>query len=382
KKIEYDKERETYLLSLGLKIIHFTAKDVLQKLDDVIKKLREHILAQFPSHRGVPEGRGVFREVELALEESLFSSCCIGISKNGEREIFAFNCEEDSIFDCASITKSMPTAYLALRAIESGILSLETPITEVLPNFGERTAKIFHLLTHSLDYRFPMSSLKDLPPQEIWQRICSHKFEIPPGQLFCYGNANSILLGRVLEAIYKMPLDKLASEKVFGPLGMQSTGWHPLEWASKSRIIPSEICPWRGRELRGETHDESAWRLEQEFGAVGSAGVFSTVPDILKFLNHIMESDFLVEKLTNNVLAYLNECTALGFELNNSKFMGEIKNGDAIFGKTGFTGTSFICRPRDKAILVILSNYTYPKRKPSPDKINEFRARLAEIFLN
>ncbi|MDR0518327.1 MAG: endonuclease domain-containing protein, partial [Fibromonadaceae bacterium] len=39
KKIEYDKERETYLLSLGLKIIHFTAKDVLQKLDDVIKKL-------------------------------------------------------------------------------------------------------------------------------------------------------------------------------------------------------------------------------------------------------------------------------------------------------------------------------------------------------
>jgi CubicO group peptidase (beta-lactamase class C family) len=308
-------------------------------------------------------------------------SCCIGISNNGEREIYAFNCEESSIFDCASITKSMPTGYLALRAIESGFLSTETPIAEILPEFAN-DAKIFNLLTHSLDYRFPLSSLKDLTATEIWQKICSHKFEIQPGQLFCYGNANSILLGRVLEYIYKMPLDKLAKERVFEPLKMHSTGWHPLEWASKSRIIPTEICPWRGRELRGETHDESAWKLEQEFGSVGSAGVFSTVPDILNFLEHILLSDFLIEKLTVNALSYLpNECTALGFELNNPKFMGEIKKGEAIFGKTGFTGTSFICRPKDKFILVILSNCTYPVRKPSSDKINEFRARLARSVL-
>jgi CubicO group peptidase (beta-lactamase class C family) len=313
------------------------------------------------------------------------SSCCVLFLKNGETEIFASNCEKDSIFDCASITKSMPTGYLALKAVESGLLSLETPVAEILPDFAKHhgsDAKIFHLLTHSLDYRFPMSSLRDLPPLEIWQRICSHKFEIPPGKLFSYGNANSILLGKVLEGIYGKRLDILAKEMLFEPLGMRSTGWRPLEWANAARIIPSEICPWRGRELRGETHDESAWKLEQEFGAVGSAGVFSTVADILKFLNHILESDFLLEKLTKNALSYLpHECTALGFELNNAKFMGEIKNGEAVFGKTGFTGTSFICRPRDKTILVILSNCAYPKRKSSPDKINELRARMAGVIL-
>jgi CubicO group peptidase (beta-lactamase class C family) len=319
------------------------------------------------------------------VSEDLFTSCCIGISRNGEREITVHNCEKDSIFDCASLTKSMPTGYLVLRAIESGLLSVETPVAEILPDFAKyhnNEAKIFHLLTHSLDYRFPMSSLKDLPPQEIWQRICSHKFETPPGQLFCYGNANSILLGKVLESIYKMPLNKLAKEKVFEPLKMQSTGWHPLEWAAAERIISTEICPWRGRELRGETHDESAWKLEQEFGAVGSAGIFSTVPDIFNFLEHILESDFLVEKLTANALSYLpGECTALGFELNNPKFMGEIKEGEAIFGKTGFTGTSFICSPKDKLCLVILCNYTYPHRKPSADQINAFRAEMAyKIF--
>jgi CubicO group peptidase (beta-lactamase class C family) len=274
----------------------------------------------------------------------------------------------------------MPTGYLALKAIESGILGLETPIAEVLPDFAKEhnnDAKIFHLLTHSLDYRFPMSSLKDLPPQEIWQRICSHKFEIPPGQLFCYGNANSILLGKVLESVCKMPLGKLAKENVFEPLKMQNTGWHPLEWTDATRIIPTEVCHWRGKELRGETHDESAWKLEQEFNAVGSAGIFSTVPDILNFLEHILKSDFLLEKLTKNAFNTSSNCTALGFELNNPKFMGKIKKGEAIFGKTGFTGTSFICKPQNKLCLVILSNYTYPHRKPNADRINAFRAYIA-----
>jgi len=276
----------------------------------------------------------------------------------------------------------MPTGYLALKAIQDGILSLETPVADVLPDFAAyhgKEAKIFHLLTHSLDYRFPMSSLKDLPPQEIWQRICSHKFEIPPGQLFCYGNANSILLGKVLETVYNTPLDKLAKERVFEPLKMQSTGWHPLKWAPASRIIPTEICHWRGRELRGETHDESAWKLELEFGAVGSAGIFSTVPDILTFLEHILEDDFLLEKLTKNAFDSGNDCTALGFELDNPKFMGNCPS--PVFGKTGFTGTSFICLPQKKFCLVILCNYTYPVRKPNADKINEFRARVAELLI-
>jgi very-short-patch-repair endonuclease len=44
-KTEYDKEREVYLLSLGLKVIHFTAKDVLQKLDYVVESLNSQVAA-------------------------------------------------------------------------------------------------------------------------------------------------------------------------------------------------------------------------------------------------------------------------------------------------------------------------------------------------
>ena len=227
------------------------------------------------------------------------------------------------------------TAYLALD------LDPNIPIKSILPEF-KNEGNISHLLNHTLDYRFPMSALKDLSPQEIVEKIYNHKFEIPPGQIHSYANANSIILGFILEKIYGMPLRTLAKQKVFEPLNMKDTDWHAKDWASKERIIPSEICEWRGYELRGETHDESAWKLEQEFGAVGSAGIFSTAPDILNFLEHAMT----------------------------------VKNWSIPFEKTGFTGTYFIFDPKKKICLTILSNYTYPHRKPSKDGIEVFRQRF------
>jgi len=95
-----------------------------------------------------------------------------------------------------------------------------------------------------------------------------------------------------------------------------------------------------------------------------------------------LKDDFLLQKLTRNAFESvcntpLQECTALGFELNNPKFMGN--SPSPVFGKTGFTGTSFICQPEKKFCLVILCNYTYPVRGTNADKINEFRASLAEL---
>jgi CubicO group peptidase (beta-lactamase class C family) len=93
-----------------------------------------------------------------------------------------------------------------------------------------------------------------------------------------------------------------------------------------------------------------------------------------------LEDDFFLVKLTRNAFDSDDKCTALGFELNNLRFMGNCPQ--PVFGKTGFTGTSFICQPQNKLCLVILCNYTYPARKPNADKINEFRASAAELLNN
>ena len=48
-KIEYDKERETFLQGLGLIVIHISAKDVLNHFDSVMKMLHNHPALQSPS---------------------------------------------------------------------------------------------------------------------------------------------------------------------------------------------------------------------------------------------------------------------------------------------------------------------------------------------
>ena len=50
------------------------------------------------------------------------------------------------------------------------------------------------------------------------------------------------------------------------------------------------------------------------------------------------------------------------------------------FGKTGFTGASIVADPEQGGAVVLLSNFTYPHREASADRIHQFRAALSDAF--
>ena len=76
--------------------------------------------------------------VEQAIRDRLFPGCVIAWSRlNGERQIWTFGYEtyeaaqavrQETLYDVASVTKSIPTASLAAQLMEEGKLSLETLI--------------------------------------------------------------------------------------------------------------------------------------------------------------------------------------------------------------------------------------------------------------
>jgi len=297
-----------------------------------------------------------------------------------------------AIFDVASVTKSIPVSTLVLRRILLRELDPQKPLITLLPEFSTNyrsEVKLWHLLTHSLDYRFPLSSLRDLKPEAIWERLLTHLFTQPPGSSFSYGNAASILLGRVLERMTGEDLETLAQRELFAPLEMVDTTWHPLEHNGRDRIVPTEICPWRGRTIRGVVHDESAYTLST-LGPVGSAGVFSTGPDLLHFLDMLLADGVFEGKrilpagilhlITQNALPHLEgQGTALGWELANRKFMGTICS-EKTFGKTGFTGSCVIGDPERQAGFVLLSNFTWPRREATVERIYAVRRELADTL--
>ena len=121
---------------------------------------------------------------------------------------------------------------------------------------------------------------------------------------------------------------------------------------------------------------------------VGSAGVFSTVPDLLNFLEMLLNngssggrkyfSSEIMKQIQTNQLADIGQHAGLGWELNQPCYMGK-HCSDKTFGKTGFTGCVCVCDIEREVGFVILSNYTYPTRKPDAVLINKFRSNIADI---
>ena len=342
--------------------------------------------------------------ISRAIEERVFPGCAIGVvRKNDERLVLPFGrftydggspeVEANTIHDVASITKAIPTSSLALKLIDEGKLKLDDKLIDFLPEFRNSDRdRVFikHLLTQTLDYDFRLFDKKDKTPDEILEIILTTNFRTSPGEKFEYRDANSILLGLVIERVLGDTLDNLSDKYFFEPLKMTNTAFHPLKKFSKSEIAPTENDEWRGRVIQGEVHDESAFALRPKM-VVGEAGLFSTAPDLLIFLEMLLNNGTLnghkylsaevIKLIHTNQLEGIGECHGLGWELHQPRYMGQYSTAET-FGKTGFTGCVVVCDIGKEIGLVMLSNATYPKRKPLQEHIrliNAVRRDIADI---
>ena len=338
--------------------------------------------------------------LQQCIGEGIFPGCVVGAIVKGKQEIIiAGNCTydssspevtEDTVYDVASLTKAVPTSCLALKLIEEDVMSLSSRLINYVPEFsGPFRDQIFirHLLTHTLDFDFRLSDKKTLPPREILASIFNARLRTPPGRIYGYANATSILLGLAVERACGMNLDKAAQTHLFGPLGMGRTTFFP-ETLDREAIAPTEDDLWRGRIIRGEVHDESAWALRPVMVA-GSAGLFSTASDLLRFLavmlnggesggSRIFRPQTVRLMHTNALGSEHGAAAALGWELDRSEFMGTHRTAST-FGKTGFTGCAVVGDPSRTTGFVFMSNHTFPHRREDRFAINRVRSAVADI---
>lgn len=370
-------------------------------VNPLTKRLRS--LQQASGYRKGIMRKAIEGRVNQAITERLFPACMVGVVHKGGNRIVVpagtFTYEPrsravtaDSLFDVASITKVIPTASLALMLLDSGKLKLDDKLITYVPEFRNASrdkVRIRHLLTQTLDYDFRLSEYKDRPPKKILDVICTTDFKSEPGTKFFYTNATSILLGLVVERVLGQPLVQLGDEYFFKPLGMGNTGFTPLARFPREAIVPTEVQDWRGGVIQGEVHDESAFAL-QPLMTAGAAGLFSTVPDLLTFMEMLLNggglygrryfSPEILRQVSTNQLTGIGVSMGLGWELNQPSYMGAHCR-PTTFGKTGFTGCVVGCDPEREVAWAILSNTTYPHRPANTDALNRFRADIADIIL-
>lgn len=233
---------------------------------------------------------------------------------------------EDTIFDLASLTKSLATATAILQLYEQGKLGIDDPVQMYLPGFNTandpRRAQVTlrMLLTHTSGLAGDLSmggpwGLGPADKAEGIRRALATPLAFEPGEVFHYSDIGFIILGALLEKVTGEPEDVYVQRNVFDPLDMRDTRYLPADkacgphriigtaiafdanvsdvddcaegtWSTDllARIAPTAhdedtagINPDFDRLLRGTVHDPTARRMG---GVAGSAGVFSTVRDL------------------------------------------------------------------------------------------------------
>lgn len=195
---------------------------------------------------------------------------------------------EQTMFDCASLTKVTATASAVLLLLEQGLIDLDDSIGYYFPELKlmHEEVKVRHLLTHTSGFQAEIKFYKEeVAYADVIERIAQETERKNVEQQVIYSDVNYILLGMLIEKVTGMSLADYAGKNIFQPLHMHNTGFNPSAQL-QGKIAATEYRTYLNKHQWGEVHDENALH----FGGVsGHAGLFSTAEDLAKFAQAFMK---------------------------------------------------------------------------------------------
>ncbi|MGV3618132.1 MAG: serine hydrolase domain-containing protein [Fimbriimonas sp.] len=148
----------------------------------------------------------------------------------------------DTIFQVMSMTKPI-TALAVVMCAEAGLLNLDDPIERHLPGFrdvkvrledgtlvpADRRPTIRHLLTHTGGFSgndpagMDDDAKRKLTLTEYVDLLAKEPISGQPGERIRYSGPAFSTLGRIVEVVSGMSLERFEEERIFRPLGMRDT---------------------------------------------------------------------------------------------------------------------------------------------------------------
>lgn len=299
-----------------------------------------------------------------------------------------------TIFDLASVTKVIVTAAVAMLLYERRQLMLDAPLSNFLPEFVSFAPREQQAVREAVTIRMLLAHSSGLPAYEKLFQIAQAREELlraalttplaaPPGTRANYSDIGFILLGETLTRKADLPLDVLAAQEIFTPLGMMHTCFNPPQkW--KADIPPTEDDrTFRKRVIQGDVNDENAYVMG---GVAGHAGVFASATDVARFAECMLRGGpplfqpTTVELFTHREEAPAGTSRALGWDTPSPN---ESSSGthfsQASFGHLGFTGTSLWIDTDRQLAVTFLTNRTWPNRKSQA--IRQVRLQLHDAIV-
>lgn len=289
----------------------------------------------------------------------------------------------EMLFDLASITKVLGTTTALARLYEENALSVASPLGRFLPSFmrpDKRDITVADALSHSsgLASWMPFYLFVD-EPNDALEMIADLPITFPRGHRRVYSDVNFVVLGRIVEAVSGLPLDRAIEELVTGPLGLDTVQFLPpvgrradIVATSLGNPFESEMCAtrtfprtppvrpgdlpgWRHEVVVGDANDANCHLVFR--GVSGHAGLFGSAEDLARF------GRAMIEPLGTGRESFLTRDTLEFFTTPKSTpgqalgwWCRRINTYPRTFGHRGFVGSQLFLDPENDVVVVLLTN--------------------------
>lgn len=279
-------------------------------------------------------------KIQEQLDRQVYPGASLALYRQGQWQEYYFGWSNpdlgletsaDLVYDLASVSKVLGVGTLVLQALKEGLLRLEDPIQGLLPQFRHPHLRVVDLLTHTSGLDPYIPNRDALNQEELIQAML--QLELRSEVSYLYSDVNYILLGFYLEALFGKSLEELVSARVCAPFKLLNTTYGPR---------PGAVPTVQGNDT-GQVHDPKAQVLGPH---TGSAGIFSTIPDLKKYLeNQLLEPSVYLDQIH-------------GSDPANPRSLAWRREGDWL-DHTGYTGTFLLFNRKSQEAAIFLSNRTY-----------------------
>lgn len=329
-----------------------------------------------------------------AMKNGSFPGCAFAAGQHGEvlyQKTFghltpngAKAVTPNTRYDAGSLTQALAAMPLSLKAMESGLISPDDPITRFVDGVpsDKREITLEQLLTHTggLPGSFSLEH-EAHNAQEALCALLAHPLESQPGSRVRQSAMGYILLGFLMEKVFDMPLDVAVKRYVTQPLGMAGTGYLP----SGDNIAPNRITDESAQSAHGFPLDGNARFLH---GIAGHAGLFTTLSDLTRFVrmlatDGLCDGDVFLSQRAVHLAATdrtrgMNAAWSYGLRITkrSQPYLGHLWPSDG-YGLQDPTGGSLVAvNPSDGFFVALLCN---GHESPASREEND---RLRKVLLN
>lgn len=319
-----------------------------------------------------------------ALDDRAFpgAALAVGIGGRSEREVGVGYVRwsdqaprvsaEGTVYDLASLTKTVATTTAVLLLVEDGKISLDDPVQRSLPEYegaGKERVTWRHLLTHTAGIPAG-ANIRGSTDRERLRRLLRTRLTRSPGDGVTYTDVGFLVLWAAAERVAGEPLPRLLERRVWRPLGMNDTGFLP---GQECEACAPTLLLSTGEPYRGRPNDLYARRVG---GIAGNAGLFSTAHDLGRYAAmlagggeldgvRVLRPETVREMLRQQPGAGRRTLGATAFCPGEPARVELACKAPVAYGHTGWTGTSLWVDPASGVWAVLLTNRTYNVRRPA-----------------